>query len=150
MILQEYIEELGSAVLTIKDSKVNLTGFTCPERLKDYCDNDIKCHFSQGIFDLEPLDFSRIKDNSLFIVNDENTNEQYKYQFKRMKKDTVKYKDKGKNFSKVYKIRKCEYTNKYNYKDLDFSIIFDTEEDLKKYFEDRFNQPLVSISEKSI
>lgn len=143
MILQEYIEELGSAVLTIKNSKVILTGFTCPERLQDYYDKDIKCHFSQGIFDLESLDFSKIKDNSLFVVNNEDNDKKCKYQFKLLKKDIVKYKSDGKYFSRVYKIRKCNYTNQYNFIDMESSKLFDTKEELLKYFENHFGKSLV-------
>lgn len=139
MILQEYIEELGSAVLIIKNSKVSLTGFTCPERLQDYYDKDIKCHFSQGIFDMEDLDFSRIKDDALFIINDKDNDKQYKYHFEVLQKEKLKYKKDKKPMQKVHKIRKCKYTNKYSYIDIDFKILFDTKEDLLKYFHDRFN-----------
>ena len=128
MILQERIEELGSGILTIDNSKVTLIGFTCPERLNDYYIKNIQCFFSMGVYDLEPLDFSFINDDTLFIVND--------------KKDTVKYKNENKFLSKVYKIRKCTYTHKYNYKDAEISLLFDTKKDLIKYFKNRFNNDL--------
>lgn len=139
MLLQERIEEIGSGILTITNSKVELVGFTCAERLNDYYYNKIKCHFSVGLYDLEPLDFSRIQDNALFIVNNKDTNTLYKYHFELLKKDTIKYKDnENKTLTKVYHIRKCKYTNKYNYKDMEISILFDTKEDLLNYFKDRF------------
>lgn len=140
MFLQERIEELGSGILTITNSKVDLIGFTCPERLNDYYYNNSKCYFSVGIYDLESLDFSRIQNNALFIIDNKDTNTLFKYQFKLLKKDTIKYKDnKNKALSKVYYIRKCKYTNKYNYKDMDVSVLFDTKEDLSNYFKDKFN-----------
>lgn len=141
MILQERIEELGSGILTVKDSKVELIGFTCSERLYSYYDNGVLCHFSTGIYDLEPLDFSRIQDNALFIIKD--NGKESRYQFNLLKKDTVKYKDENnKLFSKVYSIRKCCSTNKFNYKDMNVSILFDNKEDLQKYFKDRFGSDL--------
>jgi hypothetical protein len=143
MVLQEYIEELGSAILMITNSKLTLTGFTCVERLNDYYLKNIQCCFSNGIFDLEPLDFSKLKDNALFIINDTDNNKEYKYQFELLKKDSIKYKYDGKYLSRTYKIRKCNYTNKYNYRDMDSSILFDTKEDLIKYFKDRFNTDLI-------
>lgn len=147
MYLQEYIEELGSAILTIVNSKVKLIGFTCPERLNDYYNNHLKCYFSVGLYDFEPLDFSRIKDDALFIVEDLNNNTQHKYQFKLLKKDSIKYKEISENedkkiLTKVYSIRKCAFTNKFNYKDAETSIIFDTKEELNKYFSDRFHNNL--------
>ncbi|QCH27956.1 hypothetical protein [Clostridium tyrobutyricum] len=142
MILQERIEELGSGILTIDNSKVTLIGFTCPERLNDYYIKNIQCFFSMGVYDLEPLDFSFINDDTLFIVNDKNANKTFKYQFELLKKDTVKYKNENKFLSKVYKIRKCTYTHKYNYKDAEISLLFDTKKDLIKYFKNRFNNDL--------
>lgn len=138
MLLQERIEELGSGLLTINNSKVELVGFTCPERLFDYY-NNIQCFFSQGVYDLESLDFSYIKNNALFIVDDKDNNTLRKYHFELLKKDSVKYKDENKKqLTKVYYIRKCSYTGKYNYKDLEVSITFDTKEDLLNYFKSRF------------
>lgn len=146
MLLQERIAELGSGILTITNSKVKLIGFTCPERLNDYYSKNIQCYFSVGIYDLESLNFSYIKDNALFIVIDKDNNKQYKYQFKLLKKDSIKYKDDNKKMlSKVYYIRKCIYTNKYNYKDMDVSVLFDTKEDLIRYFENRFKKSLGEI-----
>jgi hypothetical protein len=142
MFLQEYIEELASGILIIKNSKVYLTGFTSPERLNDYYYDNIQCFFSKGLYDVEPLDFSRIQDNAIFIVDDKDNNIKYQYQYKLLKKDTIKYKKDGKDTTIVVHIRKCNYTHKYNYKDIDISIIFDTKEELLKYFKDRFNSDL--------
>jgi hypothetical protein len=138
MYLQERIEELGSGILKFQDSRVCLIGFTCSERLYDYYNNGVLCQFSTGLYDLEPLDFSRIQDNALFIVK--NGNKELRYQFKLIKKDIVKYKDEAnKQLSKVYSIRECIYTNKFNYKDADVSILFDKKVDLQKYFQDRYS-----------
>ncbi|WP_123053371.1 hypothetical protein [Clostridium sp. JN-1] len=71
MILQERIEELGSGILTIENSKVNKVD--------------------------------------------------------------------GKPIIRTYKIRLCNYTNKYNYKDMDYNLLFDTKDDLLAYFKNRFD-----------
>lgn len=143
MLLQERIEELGSGILTISNSKVELIGFTCPERLYDYYNKNIDCYFSIGIYNLEPLDFSHIQNNALFIVNDRDNNTSTKYHYELIKKGVIKYKDKhNKQFAKVYYIRKCKYTRKFNYKDIDTSITFDTSENLFDYFKNRFNHYL--------
>ncbi|SKA89498.1 hypothetical protein SAMN05428976_11319 [Clostridium sp. USBA 49] len=144
MILQERINELGSGILIINNSKIELIGFTCPERLYDYYNNHMQCYFSMGIYDLKPLDFTYIQNNALFIVEDKNLVTTSKHYFKLLKKDTVKYKTKDKKYtSKVYSISKNEYTNKYRYKDMEISILFDTKEDLLKYFKERFNKEIV-------
>ncbi|MEW9096126.1 MAG: hypothetical protein AB2417_13685 [Clostridiaceae bacterium] len=143
MLLQERIEELGSGILTITNSKVELIGFTCPERLNDYYYNKDKCYFSVGLYDLESLDFSRIQDNALFVVDNKDNNTLHKYHFELLKKDTIKYKDnENKMLTRQYHIRKCKYTNKFSYKDMNVSILFDTKEELLNYFKDRFKKNL--------
>ena len=139
MLLQERIEELGSAILHIKD-KVYLTGFMSVEKLNDYYNKDIQCYLSKGIYELENLDFSKIKDYVLFIVLKDNV-ELKKYQFIPIKKGSITYKvlNKKSVLTKVYKIRKCNFSNQYNYVDLDTSLLFDNYDDLSNYFTNRFN-----------
>lgn len=142
MYLQERIEELGSGILNIKD-KVYVTGFMSPERLKEYYFNKKQCFLSKGIYENEDLDFSRIKDNALFIIL-KNNKEIEKYQFSMIKKGTITYKDKSNNstLSKVYKIRKCNFTDRFNYIDSDTSIIFNNYAELSDYFIKRFKSSL--------
>jgi DNA polymerase III subunit epsilon len=153
MLLQERIEELGSGILNVTNSKVELIGFMSPERLNDYYSHNRQCYLSIGIYKLEPLDFAYIQDDALFIINNKDENSLMKYQFELLKKDTVKYKNyEGKHASKVYYIRKCRYTGKYNYKDIEKdiekgkdivnSILFDTREGLYNYFKNKFNEEL--------
>ena len=139
MLLQDRIEELDSAILDIKD-KVYLTGFMSAERLTDYYNKNIQCYLSKGIYELENLDFSKIKDNAMFIILKDNV-EIKKYQFIPIKNGSVSYKvpDKKSKLTKVYTIRKCNFSNKYNYVDSDISLLFDTYDDLSSYFLDRFN-----------
>jgi len=143
MSLQEYIEELESGILDIKNDKVYLTGFKSPERLYSYYIDNINCIFSSGIHDYEKLDFAYIKDNALFIIIKDNK-EVSRFQFEILKKDTIKYKnEENKQLSKVYSIRKCIYTNAYNYKDGDESILLNTLEDIKNHFFNKFNIDLI-------
>lgn len=113
-MLQERIEELGSALLSFKENKVFLWGFNNPDRLNDYLNNSYG-HCSQGIYYKEDLNFGRIKDDALFILTKDNK-EFKKYHFEVLLKDTVKYKSSitKKHISKVYKIRKCKYNKFYN------------------------------------
>lgn len=142
MLLQERIEELNSGILELGE-KCYLTGFMSPERLNDYYENGIQCYFSKGIYDLENIDFSKIKDNAIFIVLKNNI-ELNKYQFTLIKKDSVTYKILGKKeqFTKVYKIRKSTFSNQYNYIDSDVSLLFDNLNDLSDYFFQRFKTEL--------
>lgn len=127
MLLQERIEELNSGILKIKNDKVHIIGFLSQERLEDYYYRNMQCFFSNGIYDYEDLDFSRIKDNSLFLVlkDDKLIN---KYLYKLLLKNTFKYKTKdNKIVTKTFKIRKSEYSEQYNLvidkKNLSFSTI---------------------------
>lgn len=139
MLLQERIEELDSAILNIKD-KVYITGFMSAERLKDYYNKNMQCYLSKGIYEIEDLDFSKVNDNGLFIVLKNNI-EIGKYQFVPIKKGSVTYKvpNKKSPLTKVYKIRKCNFSNKYNYVDSETSLLFDNYDDLSNYFMNRFN-----------
>lgn len=139
MLLQERIEELDSAILDIRD-KIYITGFMSAERLNDYYNKNIQCYLSKGIYEIEDLDFSKIKDNGLFIILKNNI-EIEKYQFVPIKKGFVTYKlaNKKSPLTKVYKIRKCNFSNKYNYVDSETSLLFDNYDDLSNYFMNRFN-----------
>lgn len=68
-----------------------------------------------------------------------------------LKKDSIKYKlkdenNKTKTLSKTYLIRKCKFTDLYNYVDLESSLLFDSLEELKSYFKNKFQQPLELLS----
>lgn len=143
MILQERIEELNSGILKFIDNKINLIGFMSPERLEDYYIRNIQCFFSNGIYNVENLDFAYIKDNALFILIKDNM-EFKKFQFELLKKDTVQFKNElNKPLSKVYYIRKCKYSKLYNYKDSDISLLFKTLDELNKFFEDKYKTQLI-------
>ena len=80
-----------------------------------------------------------LKDNATVIVIDEYGKEK-KTCFEVLKKDSIKYKTEDKKYlTKVYKIRKCKYTGKYNLKLTDESILFNTLEELQEEFMKRFN-----------
>ncbi|AYE35418.1 hypothetical protein [Clostridium septicum] len=138
MLLQERIEELNSGILKIKNDKVHIIGFLSQERLEDYYYRNMQCFFSNGIYDYEDLDFSRIKDNSLFLVlkDDKLIN---KYLYKLLLKNTFKYKTKdNKIVTKTFKIRKSEYSEQYNLvidkKNLSFSTIDSIQSYLKNNY----------------
>lgn len=149
MYLQERIEELESGILDISESKVEVIGFLSPERLEDYYKRNIQCAFSHGWYDYEDLKFQYIKDNALFIIKKFNI-EIEKYQFLVLKKDLVKYKIKDKTgktkiVSKVYKIRKCNFTKLYNYIDSETNLLFDNLKKLEIYFESKYKKNLYLI-----
>lgn len=146
MYLQERIEELESGILSINKTNVEVIGFLSPERLNDYYEKGIQCFFSQGKYNYEEIKFQFIKDNALFIMKKPN-NEIIKYQFIVLKKDLVKYKttnenNKKKILSKTYKIRKCKFTNLYNYVDSEVNLLFNNLNELEQYFEENYKIPL--------
>lgn len=115
-MLQERISELGSGILQIRGNEVYLTGFMSPERLHDYYDKNIDCHFSHGIYPNRELNWGKIQDNAMFIVLNKDNEVVNKYQFLVIKKDIVRYKDKDNtNRIKTYIIRKCQFTGLYNF-----------------------------------
>lgn len=54
--------------LQYKEDKVHLIGFMSPERLEDYYNKNIDCHFSNGIYDKRELNWGKIQDGALFII----------------------------------------------------------------------------------
>lgn len=153
MSLQERIEELGSGILEITESEVKLIGFTCEEGLRDFYEKDRKCFSSNGIYTIykdEKLDFSKIRDNALFIKK-LNGEEVERYQFEPLfiikSDDKFRYTEidpsgNKKQKSKSFTIRKCRYTNKYNYRDMEESILFDSFDELNEYIRKNFNNDL--------
>lgn len=155
-MLQERIAELGSAILEIKGEKVHILGFMSPERLDDYIKTGSKCFYSQGIYDNRELNFGVIQDNALFIVR-KDTKEVEKFQFTPLLKDTIKYKDENNKLrTKTYVVRKCNYTNLYNFiareqinnkngkkTSVEENVIFEDKIALTTYFENRFKEKLI-------
>ncbi|HCW54758.1 MAG TPA: hypothetical protein DG753_13715 [Clostridium sp.] len=153
-MLQERIEELGSAILDYKDGKVFITGFMSLDRIEDYYNKGVNCFFSKGIYNEEKLNFGKIKTDSLFIIlKDEK--EVCRYQFSVLKKDIIKYKDSNnKPKTKTYIVRKCKYTNMYNLISRETLVVdgkktseednklFNTVDELKQYFVDAFGENL--------
>lgn len=138
-MINERLSELGGAILKIQGNKFHVTGFMYPERLEDYYYRNVNCFYSHGIYPISEIDYSVLKDNATVIVIDEYGNEK-KTCFEVLKKDSIKYKTEDKKYlTKVYKIRKCKYTGKYNLKLTDESILFNTLEELQQDFMKRFN-----------
>ncbi len=141
-MINERLAELGGAILKIDGDKFHVTGFMYPERLEDYYHRNINCFYSHGIYPISDIDYSVLQDDAIIIVIDENGNKKMS-QFKVLKKDKVKYKTEDKKYlTRVYTIRRCKYTNVYNLKLTDESILFDTKEELQEEFYKRFNSIL--------
>ena len=143
MLLQERIEELNSVIIDIYENKIKLTGFLSEERLLDFYERGSDCRFSIGLYPKEDFDIAYTKDNSLIIIMDQG-NEIQRYKFVPIKKYTINYKDiDNKNKSRVITIRQCYYTKKYNYRDTEKSILFDSETELKSFCKDEYNYDLI-------
>lgn len=138
-LLQARIEELGSAILNFKGNIVYIDGFYNRERLLDYLSGS-QCRMSQGLYDYEDLDYSRIQDNCMMIIKQEDK-EFKRYQYVPFFKGIVKYiNSEKKNASRIFTLRKCLYSQRYNIiisdeKSKKQSIGFTNIQDLKRNFE---------------
>lgn len=140
MSLQEKIEEMDSGILHVKNNLIELIGFTCPERLLDYYNDQVKCWFSFGISKIEPYDIAYAKDNALLVIL-ENDVEIKRYQFVPVERKTIKYKSdttKSSIADKTYSIRKCSQTGSYNYKDTERSLLFNTYGEVESFIAETF------------
>lgn len=144
MLLQRCINELNSGIINIFGNKIEITGFLSEERLIDYYDKGYDCRFSIGLYKNEPFNISYIKTNALFIIL-KNGKEISRHKFIPIKKDIINYKDikDNKAKSKMFIIRQCYYTKKYNYIDNKNNLLFNSNINLKEYFKDEYNFDLV-------
>lgn len=132
-MLQERIEELNSSIIDIYEDKIKLTGFLSAERLLDYYDKGSDCRFSVELYPKEEFDIAYVKDNALVLIM-ENGKEIHRYKFVPVIKDTINYKDNNNNNrSRVFTIRHCSFSGKYNYKDIEKSLLFDSKGKLVIY-----------------
>ncbi|MGP4074136.1 hypothetical protein ACTWQB_16660 [Piscibacillus sp. B03] len=138
-MLQKRINELNSAILEFEEDKVYVWGFTTEKMLPSYSNKGLKCWSSQGLYDIEELEYYNIKDNALIVVK-KRGKEIGRYQYKPIYKDTVKIKDdNGKEKSVTFAIRKSTYTNHYHLFTEKTSLLFESEKQLKLYLFDEFN-----------
>lgn len=142
-LLQEQLNELGGAIIDVHENYIKLTGFMYPERLLYYLNTGHDCRYSVGVYPKEEYNICDVKDNSLCIIK-EKGKEVIRYNFKPIKNDTIKYKLPGEKIqrSKLYIIRKCSLTDKYNFKDTEKSILFNNEIELRNYFNIQFGKDL--------
>ena len=89
--------------------------------------------------------YKNIKDNALFLILEEGK-EVSKYKFIPIKKDIINYKDindNNKPKSRIFTIRQCFFTKKYNYIDTTNSLLFDSVLELINYCKNKYNYELV-------
>lgn len=114
--LQEVIESLGSAIIYYTDDRIRIEGFYSINRLIDW-EAGLDCWQSKYIFDdLDViLDYTRIKDNALFIINKDGL-EINRYRFEPFFKGTAKYKknDEKKDTSRTFTLRTSLHSKQFH------------------------------------
>lgn len=154
-LLQQRIEELGSAILNRKGDRVHIIGFYNRERLMDYL-NGINCFKSKGLYDEADLDYSRIQDNCLMILMEDDI-EVKRIQYIPIFNGIVKFNTLGrKTVTRMFSLRRCLYSDQYNIIILDennekqsfiYNDIQDVGLDFDKMF---FNYKLYGLDNKRI
>lgn len=143
------MNELGSAILDIKNNKVYITGFMSEKMLQLYLNKGAKNWSSQGLYDDEDLEFNNIKDDALIIVR-EDRKEIGRHQYRHEAKKKIEFKnEKGKKVSRTVIIRKSVYSNHYHFyfvvdkeKESDEekkSLLFDNKDALNDFLKEKFN-----------
>ncbi|EXF27689.1 hypothetical protein BA93_03250 [Finegoldia magna ALB8] len=138
MNLNDRIKELNSCILKVEQNGIKILGFLSKERLLDYYNKHTKCQFSQGFYEHQDYNLSYAPSNGLIIeIKDGKTN---KISFEDILIETISYtKENNKKTTKTFKIRVEQYTNKYNYVDVDSTVLFDTKLELEQYIQNKFN-----------
>ncbi|OXZ40017.1 hypothetical protein [Finegoldia magna] len=138
MNLNDRIKELNSCIIKVEQNGIKILGFLSKERLLDYYNKHTKCQFSQGFYEHQDYNLSYAPSNGLIIeIKDNKIN---KISFKNILTDTISYTNKNnKKATKTFSIRTEQYSNKYNYVDVDSNILFDTKSELEQYVQNKFN-----------
>ncbi|MDD2422417.1 MAG: hypothetical protein PHU78_09830 [Heliobacteriaceae bacterium] len=154
-LLQQRIEELGSAIINYRGNLVHIDAFYNSDRLLDYL-GGLNCIQSVGLYDYEEIDYSRIKDNCLLIVKQDDK-EVKRFRYAPIFKGTVKFSNPDKkSMTRVFTLRKCLYSKRYNMIILDennekLSIVYENMQDVESNFEKMFlNYKLYGLDNKII
>lgn len=137
--LQNRVNELNSAILNYINNKVHIMGFYNAERLDDYLTKNAKNWMSIGLYEEEEIDFLNIKNNALFVIQ-ENDIEIKRLQFTKVLKKAVKSKSKKSNI--MITIRKDSFSNQYILTTEKFSKLFNTKQDLDAFLLIEYKDPI--------
>ncbi len=146
-ILQECINELNSFILEELEDKIKLTGFMNKDRLYDYYERGVKCHYSQGVFPLSKYNVGVIPNKGEAIIIDENNNE-IKYSFVTLFSDAISYKKDDRQFSQIVIIRKNTYSTEYNFQSSTSNLIFNNSLALDAYIKEAYGIHINYIKEE--
>ncbi|MEC1177602.1 hypothetical protein P9B03_03825 [Metasolibacillus meyeri] len=138
-LLQNRINELDSAILNFVGNKVHITGFYNAQRLEAYLNEGKDNHKSKGLYNRENITFTSVKDNSLFVVQ-ENGIEQYRVQYQRIFKETLKLKIS--NTQEMVSIHKDIYSNRFVHKTEKSITSFENRNELNNFLLDKYQTEL--------
>lgn len=152
-MLQDRLNELGSATLDIKKDHIYIVGFMNEEMLNAHLENESRNWSSMGLYDKEDINFYDIKDNALIIVRKDGK-EINRYQYKPIDKRTVEFKDEnGKKISRTFSIRRSVFSDHYHFNfvienkekisnKIEQSVLFDNKDELDQFIKEEFDLQL--------
>lgn len=138
-LLQDRINELDSAILNFVGNKVHITGFYNAQRLKTYLSEGKDNHQSKGLYNKEDITFENIKNEALFIIQN-NGIEQFRIQYKHFFKDILKMANSSKR--EMVSIRQDVYSNGFVLKTEKIIRSFGNEEELNNFLLDKYQTEL--------
>lgn len=109
-LLQSRLNELNCAIINFVGNKVYLTGFYSEKMMRLHLDEARDNHHSKGIYDKEEINFNKVLNNSLFIIQ-ENGIEQKRIQYQQVFKDILKLKNSNKKL--MVSIRKNTFGSQF-------------------------------------
>lgn len=137
-MFQKRLNELNSGIIDIRDDKIFVTGFYNADRLNSYLNLQIDNHSSKGVYPKIEFNFNNIKDDALFIVQ-ENGVEKEKVQLKVISKQLMQ--PLGRNNKIIVTLRQNPFNHKFNLIADSSSLIFDSIEELKSHIQDYYKTP---------
>lgn len=138
-LLQSRINELNCAIINFVENKVYLTGFYSEKMMRLHLDEARDNHHSKGIYDKEEINFNKVLNNSLFIIQ-ENGIEQKRIQYQQVFKDILKLKNSNKKL--MVSIRKNTFSNQFILITEKYEYSFENHIELNHYLLEQYQTDL--------
>ncbi|MDW0111585.1 hypothetical protein QT711_00215 [Sporosarcina saromensis] len=134
-LLQERINELSSAIVNFESNKTHITGFYNEKMLLSHLESHKRNYLSIGLYETTLVNFSNIKDDALFLVQEDGKTIS-KHQYRVIFKDRVQ-RSKGAS-SLLLTVREHQFLDQWQIVMENQCIEFETRSELKSYLSEHF------------
>lgn len=134
-MLQDRINEMDSAIVNFVGDWVYTLGFYNTDRLNSYLEEGKRNWSSTGRYPFKEIEFHNIKTNATIMVQQDGK-EITRYRYIKVKNGVLVYgneQNKSGKATALYEIRKEVYSSTWNIRFADYSLVFETWNDMQKH-----------------